>query len=527
MIALLRILVAAVVLSLFASVASAQIITSAVKGGTGLAPEAPVIQVGGLVEDVDAFVDRTHEYNNIPAAYLGTDFVQVANDDKTVSDYTLTIAMSGSSALVCLILDDRINVAVAMPWVAVQGFTDTGDNIDMDESGDGDIDQTSSVYCAVKQGSVTLTAFEEQDDGGSRNMYGVLAVQGAVFIGKATNPSGGGGFALTHDFPFISSPFSPVNDGGFFQVLAAPGNYTLTEVDPTPGFDLTDLACPEDGTQDTTVNIGTRQASIGLQHNETVTCTFTNTERGTVNIDKVTAPAGGTGFSYTTTLGGGFGLDDGDTQTFNNVVPGTYTVTENDPAPLGFELTSLSCTDSDSGGTDSTGDVPSRTATINLDPGETVDCTFGNGVTDVDLTISKSCHAETFFTTCNIQVFNFGPGAALNVVVDDPIPAGLSWSSDDCGAGPPAGGVLSWDVGTLSSGNGDVCEVIFAISPGANNIKNTAFVSTDNPDTDPSNDSSETTAVPAVIPTLSEWGRLLLMVVLAMAGLLGARRRLA
>ncbi len=517
---------AAMLLCLFASAASAQIITSAVKAGTGLAPEAPVIQVGGLVEDVDAFVDRTHEYNNIPAAYLGTDFVQVANDDKTVSDYTLTIVLGGSSALVCLILDDRLTVAVAMPWVALQGFSDTGDNIDMDESGDGSIDETSSLYCALKQGSITLPAFAEQDDGGSRNMYGVLAVQGKVFIGKATLPSGGGGFALAHDFPFIFSPFSPVNDGGFFQVRAAPGNYTLTEVDPTPGFDLTNLTCPEDGTQDTTVNIPARQASIGLQHNETVTCTFTNTERGTVNISKVTAPAGGTGFGYTTTLSGPFGLDDGDTQPINNIVPGTYTVTETNPAPLGFELTSINCTDSDTGGSDSTGDVPSRTATVRLDPGETVDCTFSNGIADVDLAIDKQCHAETFFTSCTISVFNFGPSGALNVVVDDPIPAGLSWSSDDCGAGPPAGGVLSWNVGFLGDGDGAVCEVIFAISPGANNIKNTAFVSSDNPDTDPSNDSSETTAVRAVIPTLSEWGRWLLMAVLAMAGLLGARRRL-
>jgi hypothetical protein len=35
------------------------------------------------------------------------------------------------------------------------------------------------------------------------------------------------------------------------------------------------------------------------------------------------------------------------------------------------------------------------------------------------------------------------------------------------------------------------------------------------------------TAVPAVIPTLSAWGRWLLMALLAMVGGLGAQRRLA
>ena len=55
---------------------------------------------------------------------------------------------------------------------------------------------------------------------------------------------------------------------------------------------------------------------------------------------------------------------------------GAYSVTEQ--TPPGDTLTGLTCTDSDANGVPSTGDVASSTATINLDPGETVRCTYTN-----------------------------------------------------------------------------------------------------------------------------------------------------
>ena len=66
-------------------------------------------------------------------------------------------------------------------------------------------------------------------------------------------------------------------------------------------------------------------------------------------------------------------------------MPGTYTSTENNPAP-NFDLTSISCNDGNS-----TGDVPSRTATFRFKPGETVKCTFTNtqrGMAQVVKTVS-------------------------------------------------------------------------------------------------------------------------------------------
>jgi hypothetical protein len=95
---------------------------------------------------------------------------------------------------------------------------------------------------------------------------------------------------------------------------------------------------------------------------------------GTINIVKSTSPAGGTGFTFTDNVPGSpgtFMLDDGQTHTFVDVPIGTYTITENNAA--GYSLTDVVCTDGDS-----TGNPFARTATVNLQGGENVTCTFRN-----------------------------------------------------------------------------------------------------------------------------------------------------
>ncbi len=104
-------------------------------------------------------------------------------------------------------------------------------------------------------------------------------------------------------------------------------------------------------------------------------------------IEKDTIPNSGTDFTYTDNIAAPCAIgpleDDGDenlnpsSETCTNVAPGSYTVTEDDPGP-GHALTDLTCTDTDTNGVDSTGDTQTRAATINLDPGETVTCSFEN-----------------------------------------------------------------------------------------------------------------------------------------------------
>jgi hypothetical protein len=93
---------------------------------------------------------------------------------------------------------------------------------------------------------------------------------------------------------------------------------------------------------------------------------------GRILIRKSSFPAGGTGFHFTETITpGSFTLNDPETRAFDNVVPGTYTVTESVKA--GYTLADVACNDADS-----TADTTARNATIRVDAGEVVTCTFRN-----------------------------------------------------------------------------------------------------------------------------------------------------
>jgi hypothetical protein len=94
-----------------------------------------------------------------------------------------------------------------------------------------------------------------------------------------------------------------------------------------------------------------------------------------VIIDYETVPAGSAGsFTFTGVPTGT--ISGGGTLVVSDLEPGTYTTTEVDPAPE-FDVTAVECDDGESA-TPSSGDGSSRTAVVNLDPGETVRCTFTN-----------------------------------------------------------------------------------------------------------------------------------------------------
>ncbi|MCB1864211.1 MAG: ExeM/NucH family extracellular endonuclease [Chromatiales bacterium] len=98
---------------------------------------------------------------------------------------------------------------------------------------------------------------------------------------------------------------------------------------------------------------------------------------GNIIIRKVTDPAGEPGaFEFTGAVSGNIGH--GQRIVMNGLPPGNHVVTETDPAPS-FELTAISCDDGNS-----SGDIGARSASINLEEGETVTCTFTNTVDDAD-----------------------------------------------------------------------------------------------------------------------------------------------
>jgi hypothetical protein len=80
--------------------------------------------------------------------------------------------------------------------------------------------------------------------------------------------AGGASFSLTTANGTASRTFGNLT----------PGSYSFTEAGLPPEWTLTSLSCAGDtGRTPTTVNLGNRTATIGLDAGEAITCTFTNT----------------------------------------------------------------------------------------------------------------------------------------------------------------------------------------------------------------------------------------------------------
>ena len=149
---------------------------------------------------------------------------------------------------------------------------------------------------------------------------------------------------------------------------------------------------------------------------------------GRIVIEKQTIPDGDAEeFAFTGTgpdgnLPGLAGnLQDGETISLN-VEAGQYTATEG--AETGWSLTGIACTDTDADGEDSSGDTGTRTATINVEAGETVTCVFTN-TKHASLDIEKESFGgtTTFDYTVNgtgLTAFTRNTGTA-NPTTTDPI----------------------------------------------------------------------------------------------------------
>jgi hypothetical protein len=205
--------------------------------------------------------------------------------------------------------------------------------------------------------------------------------QGRIIIEKRIEPNWAGlPLGSTNTISF-SGDLGDFDLGIFYsRTFAAqlPGTYTVTQGAPPGAFRMTGLVCEDSEDSNSTWDVPTRAARIELEAGETVRCVFTNSEptRGRIIIEKRIEPNWeNPRLSFSGDLGD-FDLGIFYSQTFATRLPGTYTVTQAAP-PGAFQLTGLVCEDSNS-----TWDVPTRTARIELDAGETVRCVFTN--TDPD-----------------------------------------------------------------------------------------------------------------------------------------------
>jgi hypothetical protein len=282
-----------------------------------------------LDDDTDATLSNTRVYSNVvPGSYTVT--------ENTASEFLL-------GNLACSDPDNGTTVNLSTRAATID--LDSGESI-------------ICIYTNIQRGTITI--IKDTVPNNAQN-FGYVA-NGLVPLN----------FVLDDD----SDPLLP-NTRIYSNV--APGNYTVTE-NLIPGFRLTSLVCidPDNGSM---VNLTTRIVTIDLDAGENITCTYTNFQTGSITIIEDTLPNGPQNFVYATIglIPANFALDDDadilltNIRVYTNIVPGSYSVTQN--IPVGFSLTGLLCVDPDNG---TTINLATRTATIDVDAGETIVCTYTN-----------------------------------------------------------------------------------------------------------------------------------------------------
>jgi Ca2+-binding RTX toxin-like protein len=246
-------------------------------------------------------------------------------------------------------------------------------------------------------------------------------VYGEVVVRLDTIPDDPTSFQFAADW---SGSFSLADDGnevddGTWNTMTSsgiiPGEYDLSQ-QVAAGYDLSIECDDPDGGTDTYAT----HATLDIDGNETIVCTFTNRPTappapttGDVTINLDTVPNNPVDVAF----GGGFGGfsldDDGDatlsnSTTFSHVAPGTKVVTAT--VPTGYVLSDLTCTDPDGGTTVTKATV---TMTIDVDAAEAVNCVLTIARIQNQLNISLD-------TVPNDPVdVAFGLGANQSFTLDD------------------------------------------------------------------------------------------------------------
>ena len=202
--------------------------------------------------------------------------------------------------------------------------------------------------------------------------------RGKILVDVVTLPAGDPqafSFTLSGGPDAVSQSFSLTDaaakyDSGYVRA----GTFAVAQGALPAEWDFTSATCSD----------GSAPGSIGLDPGEVVTCTFTYTKRGHVVIVVDARPDDPQDFSFTLQGPGAapvFLLDD-DGNALNDLppsrtfifLPGSISAQQAPPDVM-WDLTSISCVSSQ--GRSGFGvDLPNRTASFTLNPGETVTCTF-------------------------------------------------------------------------------------------------------------------------------------------------------
>ena len=177
----------------------------------------------------------------------------------------------------------------------------------------------------------------EIDNGSIVSCTFINTQMGNIIVDKVTDP-GQDPESFTFN-PSWDDDFSLSDQGTPYDSGPIPaGTYSVSENTPV-GWDLTSATCSDQSDPQ----------SISLQAGETVTCTFSNTKKGHLVVNKVTNPSGDlTIFGITATgsgtiTGGGAGTISTQSSFDYEVTPGVYAVTETPQA--GWDETGNNCQD--------------------------------------------------------------------------------------------------------------------------------------------------------------------------------------
>ena len=240
-------------------------------------------------------------------------------------------------------------------------------------------------------------------------------------VNKDAIPDDGQDFSYTTTGGFNPATFS-LDDDADEGTLPSPSSFTFTGADfdagdetitedGETGWTLTDLIC----TGDDDYQESGSTATLNVEPGETIVCDYENTKDATVTVNKDAIPDDAQDFSFTTT--GGFNPGDlrasTTTPTARSRTPRSFTFsgadfdagdeTITETGETGWTLTALTCTGDDDY------QESGSTATLNVEPGETIVCDYEN-TKDATVTVNKDAipnDAQDFsFTTTG----GFNPG---------------------------------------------------------------------------------------------------------------------
>ncbi|MBI5951934.1 MAG: VWA domain-containing protein [Chloroflexi bacterium] len=309
---------------------------------------------------------------NRPSGYEASDVaaaVVVANTIKTDGIRILAIGVGSD-------LDTPNMVAISGP------------NVDT-----GSVFTSDVITSDFDELAADLAAFATETCGGTISVYKVIDADGdTTTTDDQSNGTGWHFSAAVSGGSASPTEGDTASDGSIVFDIDIDGSTASVDIAETllGGFDFISASCLDGSTPVGTPTSGAvNDIVIGQQ--DVLSCKFYNrVTPGSITIIKDAAPDSGQDFNFTTEglTPVSFVLDDDDNpalsnvQEFNNVIPGTYVVTET--SATGWDISNLVCTDA-------TGDtsVSGNSATIHVDPGEAVTCTFTNTLQQGTLIVKK------------------------------------------------------------------------------------------------------------------------------------------